>query len=322
MSMARRWWGKDAPLRLWGLRQVDRVLVALIWLLHWLPLPLLAQLGAGLGTMLYWGAKRRRHVAEVNLALCYPELSPARRRTLLRAHFRLLGRSLLERGIAWFASANRIRRLVMLEGWQEEVVPLLAAGRPVILVTPHFLALDLVGTRLTLEGDFVSLYSRQRRRPVADRWLLHGRTRFGQQLLIARQEGIRAVVRALKTGRPFYYLPDLDFGAKESCFVPFFGVPAATVTALPRLARLTGAAVVLCVAEMDEAGRGYRARFSAPWEDFPSGDELADVARMNREIETAVRAMPAQYYWVHRRFKTHPQGKGFLYRRGAGQPMG
>ena len=313
-----RWWHKDAPWRLWGLRQVDRLLVALIWLVHGLPLPLLARVGSAVGLLLFWLARRRRHVAAVNLALCFPELSAQARQRLLRAHFRLLGRSLIERGIAWFASPARIRRLVALDGWYEQVAPLLAAGRQVILVTPHFLALDLVGTRLTLEGNFVSFYSRQRRRPVADRWLYHGRTRFGDQLLVARQDGIRPVVRALKAGRPFYYLPDLDFGAKESVFVPFFGVPAATVTALPRLARLTEAAVVLCVAEMDEAGRGYRARFSAPWADFPSGDELADVARLNREIEAAVRTLPAQYYWVHRRFKTQPEGKGLIYRAAAG----
>lgn len=308
--------GKEALLRLWALRQFDRLVVGGIWLLYRLPLPLLAWVGARFGDLLFALARRRRHVAAVNLALCFPEKSSAEREALLRAHFRLLGRSLLERGIAWFASPGRIRHLVRLAGWDEHVAPLIAAGRPVILVTPHFLGLDLVGTRLTLEGDFVSLYSRARRRPVADRWLLHGRTRFGAQLLVARQDGIHPVVRALRAGRPFYYLPDLDFGPKESRFVPFFGVPAATVTALPRLARLTRAAVVLCVAEMAEDGSGYRATFSPPWAAFPSDDEAADLARMNHEIEAAVRRLPAQYYWVHRRFKTQPEGvKGALYRR-------
>ncbi|GAB6049962.1 lysophospholipid acyltransferase family protein [Hydrogenophilus islandicus] len=321
--MGKRWaWHKDAPLRLWLLRQADRLVVALIWTLSWLPLPLLAQVGKGFGVLLYLLARRRRHIAAVNLALCFPEKSERERQALLRDHFRLLGRSLLERGIAWFASPARIRRLVALDGWSEHVAPLIAQGRPVILVTPHFLGLDLVGTRLTLEGDFVSVYSRQRRRVVADRWLLHGRTRFGAQLLVARQDGIRPVVRALRAGRPFYYLPDLDYGAKEAIFVPFFGVPAATITALPRLARLTGAAVVLCVAEIEPNGRGYCAHFSAPWPNYPSGDEVADVERMNREIEAAVRQLPAQYLWVHRRFKTQPEGKGAWYRRARSQRSG
>ncbi|BBD78101.1 lysophospholipid acyltransferase family protein [Hydrogenophilus thermoluteolus] len=307
-------WHKDSPLRLWALRQADRAVVAFIWALHWLPLPVLAKVGARFGTLLRLLAKRRRRIAEVNLARCFPEWTDDARARLLREHFHFLGRSLLERGIAWFASPERIRRLVRLEGWAEHVAPLIAAGQPVILVTPHFLGLDLVGTRLTLEGDFVSVYSRQRRRPVADRWLRHGRSRFGQQLLIARQDGIRPVVRALKAGQPFYYLPDLDYGGKDAIFVPFFGVPAATITALPRLARLANAAVVLCIAEMDPSGRGYRARFSLPWRDYPTDDERADVERMNREIEAAVCRLPAQYFWVHRRFKTQPEGKGEWYR--------
>ncbi|MCX7945961.1 MAG: lysophospholipid acyltransferase family protein [Hydrogenophilus sp.] len=293
--------------------QIERTLIALVALIHPLPLALQAPLGEQLGLLLYRLARRRRAIAARNLALCFPEYPPQERHRLLIAHFRLLGRSLLERGIAWFSPPHRLRALVTLHGWHEHVLPLLKRRHPLILVAPHFLGFDLIGTRLTLEADFVSIYSRQRRHPLINRWLLHGRTRFGHQLLIARQDGVRPVLRALRQGHPLYYLPDLDLGRQGSVFVPFFGVPAATVTALSRLARLTGAAVLLCTAEMLPAGRGYRATFSPPWSDFPSGDEIADAARMNAEIERAIRRLPEQYYWVHRRFKTRPPGAPSLY---------
>lgn len=291
---------------------MSRLLVALLWMLHWLPLSLQAAIGRGFGALLFQLARSRRHVAEVNLRLCFPEWTEEERRAVLHEHFRLLGRSILERGVAWFAPAERIRRLVRLEG-KEGVDAIRAQGRPVILLVPHFLGLDMGGTRVAMEYDGVYVYSRQKKDPVADHWLNWGRSRFGDQLQVARQDGIRPVVRALRAGRPLYYLPDLDYGRKESVFVPFFGVPAATITGLSRLARLTGAAVVPCVTEMLPDGKGYVTRFGEPWKDFPSEDEVADAARMNRWLEGEIRRMPAQYYWVHRRFKTRPPGAAPLY---------
>lgn len=291
---------------------MSRLFVALLWMLHWLPLSLQAAIGRGFGALLFHLARSRRHVAEVNLRLCFPEWTEAARRAVLREHFRLLGRSILKRGIAWFAAAERIRRLVRLEG-REHLDGVLAQGRAAIVVAPHFLGLDMGGTRVAMEYDGVYVYSRPKRDPVANRWLNWGRSRFGDQLMVARQDGIRPVVRALRAGRPLYYLPDLDYGRKESVFVPFFGVPAATITALSRLARLTGAAVLTCVTEILPDGKGYVTRFGEPWEDFPSEDEVADAARMNRWLEGEIRRMPAQYYWVHRRFKTRPPGAAPVY---------
>lgn len=291
---------------------MSRLFVALLWMLHWLPLSLQAAIGRGFGALLFHLARSRRHVAEVNLRLCFPEWTEAARRAVLREHFRLLGRSILERGIAWFAAAERIRRLVRLEG-REHLDGVLAQGRAAIVVAPHFLGLDMGGTRVAMEYDGVYVYSRPKRDPVANRWLNWGRSRFGDQLMVARQDGIRPVVRALRAGRPLYYLPDLDYGRKESVFVPFFGVPEATITALSRLARLTGAAVLTCVTEILPDGKGYVTRFGEPWEDFPSEDEVADAARMNRWLEGEIRRMPAQYYWVHRRFKTRPPGAAPVY---------
>ena len=189
---------------------------------------------------------------------------------------------------------------------------LLEAGTPVIVMAPHFVGLDMGGSRLSMECDFVSIYARQRNK-VVDRWLYHGRSCFGDQRLLARHESIRSTVRALKEGRPFYYLPDMDHGPKESIFVPFFGIQTASITGLPRFAKMAGAAVVTCTTRMLPGGQGYEVTLGAPWTDFPSGDVTADVARMNADIEARVREMPEQYYWVHKRFKTRPEGEPRFY---------
>ena len=253
----------------------------------------------------------RRKVALTNLRLCFPELSETERRRLARRHFAFAGRSMLERGLAWWAGPARLRATVRIDGL-EHLHRLRAEGRPVLLLAPHFLGLDMAGTRLTLEGDFVSVYAPQKDK-VFDRWLHHGRSRFNNQLLLSRHDGVRATVKAMKSGRPFYYLPDLDYGRKESIFVPFFGVQAATITGLPRLARLAGAAVVPCVVRMLPGGGGYLLELGAPWADYPTDDVEADTLRMNAWLEGVVRTMPEQYYWVHRRFKTRPEGEPRIY---------
>ena len=290
---------------------MSRIVVALIWLLHFLPLSILAPIGSGFGRLLYWVIVPRRKVVLINLRLCFPELSEAERRALAKRHFAVTGRSMLERGLAWWASAERLRATVRIDGL-EHLQALKAAGRPVLLLAPHFVGLDMAGTRLSLEGDFVSVYSPQKDK-VIDHWLHHGRSRFNDQLLLSRHDGVRATVKAMKSGRPLYYLPDLDYGRKESIFVPFFGVPAATITGLPRLARLAGAAVVPCVVRILPGGDGCVLELGAPWADYPSDDVEADTRRMNAWLEGVIRTMPEQYYWVHRRFKTRPEGEPRIY---------
>ncbi|QDF95742.1 lipid A biosynthesis acyltransferase [Azoarcus sp. DD4] len=290
---------------------MSRLAIAIFWLLHWLPLSVLAPLGEAFGLLLYVVAVPRRRVVATNLRLCFPELSVAQRGRLARAHFRVAGRSFLERGLVWWASRERLRRIVKIEGG-ERLRALQAAGRPVILLAPHFVGLDMGGTRLTMEADVVSIYARQKNK-VFDRWLYHGRSRFGDQLLLSRQDGVRGTIKAMKAGRPFYYLPDMDYGRKDAIFVPFFGVPAATITGLSRLSRLAGAVVLPCATRVLPGGQGYRVEIGEPWTDFPSEDVEADTARMNAWIEATVRTMPEQYYWVHRRFKTRPPGEARFY---------
>ena len=288
---------------------MTRLAIALLWLLHFLPLPILAPLGRGLGLLLYALAHERREVTRTNLRLCFPGWDETRRRALARAHFKAFGRAFLEHGLLWWSSKARLQRLIRVEGlehWQA------VAGGPVIWLAPHFVGLDMGGTRIITEWRGVSVYSRQKD-PVLSRVLLRGRSRFVEPVLFSRQDGIRPVVRAMRRGLPLYYLPDMDLGSRDSIFVPFFGVPAATVTALSRIARLAGARVVPAITRQLPGGKGYVLRFYPAWQDFPTDDVAADVRRMNAFIEERVLEMPEQYYWLHKRFKTRPAGEAVFY---------
>jgi KDO2-lipid IV(A) lauroyltransferase len=292
---------------------MTRIAIFMLWLLHWLPLPLLAPLGRGLGRLLPVLIPKRRHVVETNLRLCFPEMSPAQRQALAREHFALLGRSLLERSLLWWASEKRLRRISRVEGVHNMSPDGERLGkRPLILLVPHFLGLDISGTTLAMFMDSVSMYSQQKNAAI-DALLHHGRSRFGDQRLLTRQDGIRGTIKSLREGRPFFYLPDMDYGPEDAIFVPFFGVPAATITGLPRLAKLGGARVFPVITEILPGGQGYVTRVGAAWENFPTDDAEADTRRMNAFIEDEIRKLPAQYYWVHKRFKTRPEGEAGFY---------
>jgi KDO2-lipid IV(A) lauroyltransferase len=282
-------------------------LLVLLWLLHWLPLPLQAALGSALGRVLYTLARERRRIAARNVRLCLPELSAAQRRELLREHFRWLGRSAVERALLWYGSPARLRRLIHVEG---DATLAERSPRPVMWLVPHFLALDVAGmaTQLFQSRPVASIYQAQSN-PVFDAAMRRGRMRFGQGELFARSDSARPLVRAIRRGHAFFNLPDMDFGKKDSAFVPFFGVPAATLLAPSRLARALGMVVQPVVAQILPGGRGYRVHFLPPWEHWPSDDPLADARRMNAWIEAMIRADPAQYLWVHRRFKSRPPGE-------------
>jgi Kdo2-lipid IVA lauroyltransferase/acyltransferase len=286
-----------------------RLGLGLLWLFHWLPLAAQGAVGNALGRIAAVLAGPRRKVVDRNLALCFPELSAAQRADLARRHFMAATRSILEYGLLFWAPRRRVEKLVRLEGL-ENLESL--QGKPVILLAPHFVGLDMGGVRLSTVTTAASMYTRQRN-PVADHYLRRARTRFSPTVLASRHDGIRPVLKLIQSGLPFYYLPDQDQGRKESIFVPFFGIPTATVSAMPRLAKVTGAKVVPLVTRQLPGGQGYEARFYPPWENYPTNDVRADTARMNRFIEDRVREMPEQYLWLHRRFKTRPEGEPSLY---------
>jgi len=288
---------------------LTRFALGLVWLLHFLPLSVLARIGSGLGGLFYVLGRERRNVCLTNLSRCFPDTPEKERIAIAKAHFRVLGRSVLERSILWWAPRERVTRLVRIVGLERLQA---LKGRPLILLAPHFVGLDAGCTRLTCEIDMAGIYSKQKN-PLVNALLLLGRTRFGRQRAISRQEGVRPALAALKEGIPFYYLPDLDYGPRDAIFVPFFGVPAATITGLSRMVRLAGAHVLPCVTRMLPGGAGYEVRCMPVWEDFPSGDDSADARRLNAFVEDRVREMPEQYFWTHKRFKTRPPGEAKWY---------
>lgn len=291
------------------MKLLSRVILVMLWLLHFLPLPLLARLGEGLGMLVYAFGGERKRVVRINLKLCFPHLSEAEREQLLRRHCRAFGRAALENGIGWWASKARLHRVCKVEGLEH--VPEIGK-RPLIFFAPHFIGLDIGGVRLSSEYTGVSMY-RRLTDPLLNALLLRGRTRFGLTTLVSDRGGLRQVIRSIKQGLPFYYLPDRDHGMRDSVFAPFFGVPAATTTTMARLARLTGAQVVPCITR--QVAHGYVARFYPAWESYPSADVIADAARMNAFIEERVREIPEQYFWNQKRFKTRPAGEGGFYSR-------
>lgn len=286
-----------------------RVLLGVMWLLHWLPLPILGRLGEAIGTLLFATVRSRRRIAMTNLRLCLPDLSEAERKTLARKHFQAYARSVLERGILWWATEERLKRLIAIEPH----VPLdIIQSVPTILLCPHFVCLDVAGVAVMLESTLCSIYTRQKNRAF-DEALRKGRSRFRPVRLFSRGEGVKPIIRAMREGLPFFMLPDMDFGEKDAEFTPFFGVPAATLTAPARIAAATGAKVVPVIATFQPNYQGWKVRFYPPWESYPGTDMAAATRRMNAFIEERALEAPSEYFWAHKRFKTRPPGVPSVY---------
>ncbi|MCX7201187.1 MAG: lipid A biosynthesis acyltransferase [Burkholderiales bacterium] len=288
---------------------LSRVGIILLQTLSTLPLGVLRPLGRALGSVVWWLARPRRQVTLINLRLCFPQLSERERRRIGREHFQWFMCSILERFIFWSGPPARIEQLVTLVGEEHLQAHL---GRPLIFLAPHFVGIDGGGMRLSMRTPMMTIYVRQKN-PVLDGVMFAGRSRFPGARPLSRQQGVRATVRLLREGTPLHYSPDMDLGPRESVFVPFFGVPAATITGLSRLARLSGATIIPCVTRMLPGGDGYEVRLYPAWDAFPCGsapsDVEADTRRMNAFIEERVREMPEQYLWTHKRFKTRPPGE-------------
>ncbi len=284
------------------------IFLGFLWLLHWLPLPVLRLLGRGLGKLLYVFGHERRNVALINLRLCFPEKTEAEREDIARRHFVALAQSVLDRTLGWWASPERLKRIIRVHGLEHLTD---SYGTPTILLSAHFVGLDAGATRITMDVEGCNIYSQQKNK-VFERVMQNGRKRFKEGVQLSRQDGMRKIIKAIKAGYPLYYFTDMDYGPKESIFVPFFGVPAATITGVSRLARLTGARVVTAITRQVEDG--YEVEISPPWTDFPREDVEADTLYVNRFVESQVLRMPEQYFWVHKRFKTRPPGEQRFYK--------
>ena len=277
------------------------------FLSHW-PLAWIRALGAAMGALLYVLAVPRRRVVATNLRLCFPDVPAARRRRWALQTFVYFSQAWLDRSWLWHAPREVLERRLRLVG----AVDALRGSTPTIVFAPHFYGLDAAASAIAInvERTFTTIYTRQRD-PRVDAWIREGRTRFGDVKLFNRLDGIRTNLADLRAGGVLYLLPDMNFGPQESIFVPFYGVAAATVPSLSRFARLGRAQVLPVVPRLTP--QGYEVTVHPVWRDFPTQDAEADTARMNRELEGFIDTMTAQYYWVHKRFKTRPPGEAPVY---------
>lgn len=275
-------------------------------------LPFRWQLAAGgrMGRLLGKIARRRRRIAAINLELCFPEWSPAERNTLLEQHFAALGIGLFETAMAWWAPDEKLRGLARVEG-AEHLERALAGGKGVILLTGHFTTLELGARFITWHQPFHAMY-RSHKNPLYETVMRRERERRSRFPPLPHED-LRGLLRAFRKGRAVWYAPDQNHGRRNSVFVPFFGIPACTITATSRLAALSGAAVVPYFPRRLAGTAGYEVVILPALEHFPGGDVTADTRRINELLEHYVRRAPDQYLWVHRRFKTRPPGSPSLY---------
>jgi KDO2-lipid IV(A) lauroyltransferase len=280
----------------------------LMRLLGALPLPVLRGLGWVLGRLLYAVVSGRRRVVDANLRLCFPDWSLSQRQQIAKKVFIAFAQAWLDRGWLWHAPESVLRRRLQLS----DPHGLLAQATPTVIFAPHFVGLDAGWTRLALEPHLrlQTIYTQQSN-PAVDQWVRAGRERLGQVSLYQRVDGVKRLIKSMRDGVWLYLLPDMNFGAEESVFVPFYGVPAATVPSLPRFASLAQARVVPVVTTMTR--QGYQVRVLPAWSDYPGEDVDADTALMNLRLQDWINECPEQYFWVHQRFKSRPPGEPPVY---------
>jgi len=269
-----------------------------------LPYRLQMALGSLIGWFLYHLARERRVYAMINLELCFPEYSAEQRKQLLRKHFDALGKGMIETAIAWWTPAVRLQKLHSIEGL-DHLDAALEKGKGVILLGAHFTTLEIGARLLALHRSYTAMY-REHNNPLFDAIMRKRRESYFESTHERRD--VRGTLRSLKNNKAVWYAADQDYGRKHSVFAPFFGVPAALITATARIAKLSGAPVVPFFQTRREDGSGYDLKLLPPLENFPSDDDVADATATNHVIEDEIRLQPAQYLWVHRRFKTRPEG--------------
>jgi len=275
-------------------------------------LPVRMQLWSGhlIGKLITPLTKARRRVAKRNLELCFPELTLEQREDLLDANMRTMGMLLIETALSWWASGPSLAKRVRYEGL-EHLEGGLAAGKGVILLTGHFTSMELGGRLMMLKQPCYVMF-RPLKNPLFNAAMVKARTYHSEGIVL--QDDPRAMVRALRKNKVVWYAPDQDYGRKLSIFAKFFGLTAATVPATARMVKMSGAKVIPFVPRREADGT-YTLTLSPALEGFPTGDDVADAQSINDLIEKEIRQTPEQYYWVHRRFKTQPEGKkGTLYK--------
>jgi KDO2-lipid IV(A) lauroyltransferase len=287
-----------------------KLAIGLLKLFALLPYGLVARIGDGLGWLLYQIPSRRKRIVHINLTLCFPGWSDERREDVAQKHFRHAIRSYLERSVQWFGSARKLEKLIQLDSAIDLTDPGLP---PTLFLGFHFVGIEAgsIFLNYSLQRQCGSLYQPMSN-PELEEVARAARARFGADMA-SRADSARIVLRWLRDKKPVMLGADMDYGMRNSTFVPFFGVPTCTLTAVGRLAKVGQAQVVPFIGEVLPNYKGYRLKVFKPWENYPTGDDEADARRMNAFLEEQIPLMPEQYYWVHKRFKTRPPGEPSVY---------
>lgn len=282
--------------------------MGLLYAVSHLPYAWQLAIGRQIGKILYLVLPRRRRIVNTNLTLCFPELNEHERTQLNKNVFASAGMAVVETGMSWWWSADKLKKLYTLEG-SEHIKKAQAQGRGILAAGMHFTCMDICGRMASLEHSFGAFY-REQNNPIIDKILKYKRHRDGIRPI--HRHDVRGMIKGLKQGDTIWFTPDQDFGRKHSVFAPFFGIPAATITTMNRISKTTNAVVLpLSLFRLDN-NQGYKIVVHPPLEDFPK-DELSDATRINAHIEQEIRQHPEQYLWLHRRFKTRPEGEDKIY---------
>ncbi len=273
-----------------------------MWLAAQLPYSIQLWVGKQIGTLAFHLLKNKRHVAQVNVQLCFPELSEGEQAQLVKETFHSVGRGIIDAGFSWWGSDNRLHALTHIEGI-EHVTKAFEEGKGILLLGAHYTSLLMCGRLMAYEVPFNAVAKRAHN-PLFDSVLNYYRRKHFAGLI--NHTNMRGMLKALKKNQACWYAPDQDLGYESTVFAPFMGMPAATLTATARIARATHCAIIPIDFERLPGTQGYRVRFRAALENFPTGDDVADAGTINAVIEEQVRRIPNQYLWIHRRFKSQP----------------
>lgn len=276
----------------------------------YLPAKLQYRIGMLLGQLMQPFMRSRAKVVRRNLELCFPEMSDTEREDLVKKILKNTGMMMIETAISWWASDRQLRRRVTYEGL-EHLEAAKAKGKGVILLTGHFTSMEIGGRLIMLQTPAYVMF-RHLKNPLFNAVMMRSRIYHSEGIVM--RDDVRAMLRALRKNKVVWYAPDQDFGPRNSIFAKFFGVTAATIPATARMVKMTGAEVVPFVPKRNSDG-SYHIQIFPAWEAYPSGDDIVDAQRINDWIEFQIRQMPEQYFWLHRRFKTQPDGKGRLYKK-------
>lgn len=280
------------------------VVVALGWCIAQLPLRGVVACGRGLGRLAYHTASARRHIADVNLRLCLPNLDAGGRTQLIKEIFQHVAVGALETAVTWLSHNRDLSSRVSIDGI-EHLRQAQHQGRGVLLLGGHFTSIDIVSQAMSQQVDLDVMY-RENKNPLWEWLQVRGRQRYHDGVI--ERSDTRTTLRRLKAGHTLWYAADQDYGPKHSVFAPFFGVAAATITAPARLARFNASPVLFIEISRDWDALTWHVSISPELDDYPSGDDVADARRLNALVEAAVKRHPEQYLWIHRRFKTRPPG--------------